>query len=222
MAGLAGRAPWWVIGLASGLALAASAVREATGLLNAGVEVPELREAWRRLELRASARRVSCYAVDWSRLGATGLDDCWSWNRGWTTVVIGLSAAADGPRGLVRFVGAEQDQEAPGYLRSLSGQQSAAFMATLPGPVSVHALPVDDRGRDIASAEALAGMVVPIGPNGQILGALSGQPQHTLALPLFDPSRFHTRRRTVDIRASLPVAQQIILRSMVVGATVEI
>ncbi|MEV6072983.1 type VII secretion protein EccE [Nocardia sp. NPDC052001] len=202
--------------------LPAAAVREATVLLHTGVRLPELREEWDHLGVGSSGRRVASFIVDWTRLGDDVLDDCWSWNRGWTTVVIGLSKGEDGPRGLVRFVGPEPEGTLPEYLRPMSGRQSEAFLATLPGEGSVRELPLAARGGDHAPAEVLADLVVPIGPNGQILGAISGQPQHTLALPLFDAARYHPRRRTVDIRAALPVAQQIVLRAMVVGASVEV
>ena len=73
-----------------------------------------------------------------------------------------------------------------------------------------------------APEEIAAGLSVPIGPNGQILGAISGQPRHRLAMPLFDPARYNPRRRSVDVHAELPVAQQIILRATVTGADIEV
>ncbi|MFF2554685.1 type VII secretion protein EccE [Nocardia sp. NPDC058058] len=202
--------------------LPAAAVHEATLLLHTGVRLPDLREEWDHLAMGNSGRQVASFLVDWTRLGDAVLDDCWSWNRGWTTVVIGLSSGEHGPRGLVRFLGPEPEGPLPGYLRPLIGRQSDAFLATLPGERSIRELPRADRGGDLAPAEVLAELVVPIGPNGQILGAISGQPQHTLALPLFDPVPYHPRRRSVDIRAALPVAQQIVLRAMVVGASVRV
>ncbi|WP_327146959.1 type VII secretion protein EccE [Nocardia sp. NBC_01327] len=201
--------------------LPASAVREATESLHEGVRLPELRETWNHLDLPTSGRRVSCFAIDWSGLAEAGLDDCWRWNQGWTTLVIGLSTTSSGARGLVRFIGPEPDNALPAYLLPLHGLQSSALQATLPGSMSVHHLPSED-SRVFASAEILAGLDIPIGPNGQIVGTISGQPHHTLALPLFDPAHFQPRRRAVDIRAMLPVAQQFVLRTMVVGASIEI
>ncbi|WP_067694224.1 type VII secretion protein EccE [Nocardia jejuensis] len=202
--------------------LPSAAVREATLLLHTGVRAPDLQQQWDHLSVGTAARRVTSFTVDWNRLGDTALDDCWSWNRGWTTVVIGLAHHQDGPRGLVRFVGPEPEHPLPPYLRPLPGRQLDAFLATLPGEKSVHQLPRRRDGSNLASTTLLPELFVPIGPNGQILGAISGQPHHTLAMPLYDPARYHPRRRSIDIRASLPVAQQIVLRAMVVGASVEV
>ncbi|MFJ9370110.1 type VII secretion protein EccE [Nocardia sp. NPDC101769] len=201
--------------------LPAAAMRDALRMLHAGVELSDLRETWTRLESTNPGRGVSSFAVDWSRLGAGGLDDCWSWDRGRTTVVISLSGRAAGPRGLVRFIGPTVDETPPVFLRPLVGRQSAALLATLPSTASARDLPTAP-GLDTAPADVMSQLAVPIGPNGQILGVISGQPMHTFALPLFDPTRYNPQRRSVDIRAELPVAQQIILRAVVVGADVVI
>jgi hypothetical protein len=100
--------------------------------------------------------------------------------------------------------------------------QSTALLATLPSATSIRALPQHDSGSDVAPEELLDELAVAIGPSGQILGSISGQPRHTLALPLFDPARFNPQRRTIDVHAALPVAQQIVLRAMAVGADVEV
>src|SRR5690606_10230075 len=85
-------------------ALPAAALREATRLLHAGVELPDLRETWTRLESSAPGRCVTSFVIDWDRLDGAGLDDCWSWNSGRTTLVVSLTAER-GPRALVRFIG---------------------------------------------------------------------------------------------------------------------
>ncbi|MEV5652503.1 type VII secretion protein EccE [Nocardia sp. NPDC052254] len=203
-------------------ALPADALREATRLLHAGVELTDLRERWGQMESPSSGRCVTSFAIDWTRLAGAGLDDCWSWNRGRTTLVVSLAGGALGPRGLVRYVGPPVTSAPADYLRRLGGRQSTALMATLPTRTSVSELPRDDTGNDLATAEMLAELPITIGPNGQILGAISGQPQHALALPLFDPAHYNPRRRTIDVHADLPVAQQIVLRAMVVGADVEV
>lgn len=203
-------------------ALPAAALREATRLLHAGVELPDLRETWTRLESSAPGRCVTSFVIDWDRLDGAGLDDCWSWNSGRTTLVVSLTAER-GPRALVRFIGpAVEAKDLPDYLKLISGRQASALLATLPGELSVDALPADETGSDTAALEQLWELPIAIGPNGQILGAVSGQPRHTLALPLFDPARYNPRRRSIDVRAQLSVAQQILLRATVVGAEVEI
>lgn len=203
-------------------ALPADALREATRLLHAGVEPAELRERWGQLESPASGRCVTSFSIDWTRLHGAGLDDCWNWNRGRTTLVVSLAGGALGPRGIVRYVGPPVTSAPVDYLRRLGGRQSTALLATLPTGTPVSALPPDDTGNDVASPELLAELPITIGPNGQILGSISGRPQHALALPLFDPARYNPRRRTIDVHADLPVAQQIVLRAMVVGADVEV
>ncbi|WP_245714159.1 type VII secretion protein EccE [Nocardia vaccinii] len=202
--------------------LPADALWEANRLLHAGVELSDLREKWSHLESSVPGRSVTSFLIDWTRLGGVGLDDCWAWNRGRTTVVVSLAGGAVGARGLVRYVGSAVPSAPVDYLLPLGGRQSAALLASLPTGTSTRDIAATESGVDIAEDAALSGLTVAIGPNGQILGAISGQPRHTLALPLFDPSRYNPQRRTIDVRADLPVAQQLVLRAMVVGADVEV
>lgn len=201
--------------------LPSAAMREAIRLLHAGVELSEVRERWGRVEA-APGRDMTSFLVDWDRLGGTALDDCWTWNRGHTTLVLGMTDVQQGPRALVRFVGPALTGALPDYLRRLPGQQVVALRASLPTETSLRAVPLMPSGTNSAPDELLADLAVPIGPNGQILGSISGQPRHTLALALFDSARYHPRRRKVDVQAKLPVAQQIVLRAMAVGADVEV
>ncbi|MEV5840107.1 type VII secretion protein EccE [Nocardia sp. NPDC052112] len=203
-------------------ALPAAALVEATRLLHAGVELSDLRETWTCMETSVPGRCVTSFLIDWTRLDGVGLDDCWAWNRGRTTLVVSLTDAETGPRALARYVGPPVTNAPPEYLRPLSGRQATALLASLPTGTSIRAVPADESGSDIAPEELLADLTIAIGPNGQILGSISGQPRHTLALPLFDPARYNPRRRTIDVHADLPVAQQIVLRAMVVGADVEV
>ncbi len=203
-------------------ALPAEALRQAIRLLHTGVEPSELRERWKHLESPVPGRGVTSYLIDWSRLGSTGLDDCWSWNRGRTTVVVSMAGGALGVRGLVRYVGPAASVAPPGYLRPLAGRQAEALRASLPTATSVHRLARTEFGGGTATPADLAGLSIAIGPSGQILGSISGRPKHTLALPLFDPARYNPRHRTINVYADLPIAQQIVLRAMVVGADVEV
>ncbi|WP_308248219.1 type VII secretion protein EccE [Nocardia nova] len=203
-------------------ALPAEALGDAIRLLHAGVELTDLRETWHHLESSVPGRSVTSYLIDWTRLGDAGLDDCWSWHRGRTTVVVSLAGGALGARGLVRYVGPASSVAPPGYLRPLGGRQADALRASLPTSTSVHRIPRTESGGDTATPEQLDALTIAIGPSGQILGSISGRPKHTLALPLFDPVRYNPRHRTIDVYADLPVAQQIVLRAMVVGADVEV
>lgn len=201
--------------------LPATAFVEATRLLHVGAEVTELSERWDCLRTPVPGRFVTSFGIDWSELDESGLDDCWTWNSGRTTLVVSLSEV-DGPRAAVRYVGPAMTEALPDYLRRLPGRQSLALRATLPTGASLRDLTRDERTVEEAPPETAAGLSVAIGPNGQILGAISGQPRHRLALPLFDPARYNPRRRAVDVQAMLPVAQQLVLRATVVGADIEV
>ncbi|MGW4241953.1 type VII secretion protein EccE [Nocardia sp. NPDC004722] len=196
--------------------LPAAALCAAARALHRDVELSDLTEHWRRLGSSVPGRGVTSFAVDWTRLGDTGFDDCWSRPRTRTTIVIALSGLR-GPRALVRFVGPEVTDDVPAYLVPLPGLQSAALLASLPTTASIRELPLPG-----GPARLPADLAVPIGPNGQILGTLTGGAGRLLALPLFDPVEHRPRRRAVEVRATLPVAQQILLRTVVVGARVVI
>lgn len=201
--------------------LPATAVVDATRLLHVGAELSELTEQWNCLKASVPGRFVTSFGIDWSELDGSGLDDCWTWNSGRTTLVVSLSGV-DGPRAAVRYIGPAMTEDLPDYLRRLPGRQALALRATLPTGVSLRALTCDENAVEEAPPEVRTDLRVAIGPNGQILGAISGQPRHRLALPLFDPARYNPRRRTVDVQAMLPVAQQLVLRATVVGADIEV
>ncbi|MGW0182890.1 type VII secretion protein EccE [Nocardia sp. NPDC003345] len=201
--------------------LPASAFVDATRLLHAGAELTDLSERWDCLRTPVPGRFVTTFGIDWDHLDDSGLDDCWTWNSGRTTLVVGLTAD-DGPRAVVRYIGPAMNEALPDYLRRLPGRQSLALRTSLPTGVTLNALTRDERTVEEAPADTAAALAIPIGPNGQILGAINGQPRHQLALPLYDPARYNPRRRTVDVQALLPVAQQLVLRATVVGADIEV
>jgi type VII secretion protein EccE len=200
--------------------LPAAHLGEATRLLHAGTELAELRETRRDLVSARGGRAVTSYCVGPDALDSAILDECWACAADHTTIALSLSRGEDAAvqaRALVRYVGARFDSPPVDGLRLLRGSQSDAFMASLPvGAANLRSdLPVIDPA-------AITGLQLPIGPSGQILGALSGRPGHALALPLFDQARFNPRRRFIDVRAQLPIVQQLVLRAAAVGAEVEI
>lgn len=221
-------------------ALPAAEFDTAIGLLHEGVDPTRLRERWGRLDSPMPGISVTNFWVDLNRLGNEPLDDAWIEHPGRTTVTISLSnetrstspyselTLLGGPtdahqetrlRALVRYVG----QTVPGpplrWLRSLNGRQSDALLASLPGPVSSLAL---GEGVPLVAGSGPAMLQVPIGPSGQILGALSDHPRHSLAVSLCDHVPYRPQRRMIDANVNLHVAQQIVLRAAVVGADVEI
>ncbi|MBL1079783.1 type VII secretion protein EccE [Nocardia sp. 2] len=200
--------------------LPTDAVVEATQLLHEGIVLDSLKERWGRLDCRATGRAVTVYELDSTTAAPTDLDHYWTHETGSTTVVVSLRKRL-APRVLVRYIApTDTDLPAESALRLLTGHQSTALLATLPTPTVVHALPTRTLDHDHDPTEPP--LQVTIGPNGQVLGAITGHRNHTLALPLFDPVHYHPRRRTVDVHAELPIAQQIVLRAAVVGADVEI
>lgn len=224
-------------------ALPAEAMQEATRLLHSGFELTDLNENWKCLAGPVSTRHVTSYEIDLARIDDTALDACWTWHTGRTTLAVSLtsragehggrSGAAVGVevRALARYVGAVPAVGRPRYLHPLTGCQSAALLASLPiggrGLLDRVSRPrrVDPvvwrMGSELAEPLAMR-LHLPLGPSGQILGAISGRPEHNLALPLYDPVPYNPRRRTIDVHAALPVAQQIVLRTVAVGADVEI
>jgi len=203
--------------------LPAARHREAAQLLHRGVELTELTEKWGRLVSPAPVAVTSCW-IDLHGLGGGSLDECWTQHPGRTTVTVSVSSTGPGTesrwgvRAFVRFVGPAVRSPWVPWLRSLGGHQSEALMASLPAGAGGRAL---GAGTEAAGA-SLSGLRIPIGPSGQIVGAIAGQAQHALAVQLFDPARYRPRRRRVKAGVTLRVAQQLILRAVVVGADVAI
>lgn len=221
-------------------ALPADEVRAAIGLLYDGFDITTLKERWGRLVVPNSNTRVVSYGVRLGELGDNVLDDCWAQHTGRTTLTVSLTreSGEDTPyselsllrptagtgksvqvRALVRFVGSEVESIRLPWLRPLGGRQSEALLASLPSAALARSV-VD--GTTLDSEALVKELRIPIGPDGQILGALSGQPQHTLAVPLYDQARYRPQRRVIDAHVNLPVAQQLVLRAAVVGADIEI
>lgn len=221
-------------------ALPAEAMRQAIALLGAGVDIAELTERWGRLESRTSGTCVTSFSVDPNAFGSSGFDEIWTHCPGRTTVVTSLTREAEhgspyalphllrtgvpgrqvtAVRSLVRYVGPAVPAPPLSGLRPLGGRQADALAATMPTGKSCAAAGL---GTAVPVDAIVDKIRTPIGPSGQILGAISGPGRRTLAVPLYDPARYQTRRRTIDVHATLPVVQQIVLRSAVVGADVEI
>ncbi|GEM31297.1 hypothetical protein NN3_23040 [Nocardia neocaledoniensis NBRC 108232] len=202
--------------------LPATALREAIRHLHAGVELDDLQETWHTIESSVAGRTMTSFLIDWDRFTDGDLDECWSMSPGRTTLVVSLSGASDRTHALVRFVGPAIGKAQPDFLRALTGRQFEALLASLPTATSVAKLADGEPANGGVARGAPVDLTVAIGPTGQILGAINGQPQHSLAMVLFDPAHFNTRHRSIDVRAALPIAQQIVLRAMVVGADVEV
>jgi type VII secretion protein EccE len=211
--------------------LPAEHLSEASKWLHIGVNPDYTREMWSRIEIETDVpgvqRAITTFIVDPAHLDSASLEQCWSYPSDYTTITVSLSTReSDEPTGrsgvgvwaLVRYLGAPMDEPPLPQLRLLGGRQSQALLATLPADAAAHMLGVAGAKLDDTGAM----LAIPIGPSGQILGAISGNTRHALAVPLFDPTRFNPRRRTIDVHAQLAVAQQLVLRAAAVGAGVEI
>ncbi|MGV0809484.1 type VII secretion protein EccE [Mycolicibacterium setense] len=194
--------------------LSASGIAAATNQLSDGVNLGSVEETWE--DCREGHFRLSSFAVQPDMLTTPGLGLLWTVPSYSTTVCLSLRESADEDlvqvRGLVRF---DSDVRVPTQLRGLTplhGQQYSALAATLPIP----AVPGAGRLGHWASGlrgDALSELALPASGCGQVIGA--DQEGRAVALPVFGP-----QIRRVEIIGTLHLAQQVVLRSLALGARV--
>lgn len=192
--------------------LDAEGIARATTALADGVNPATVEETWDMC--REGHFRLISYAIAPDSLNSAGLGQFWTVPSYSTTVCLSLRAG-DAPgqvmvRGLVRFDG-ESAQSPVGLagLIPLRGFQFSALVASL--PVSQPARPP---GHWIDGAQCdLAELAVPASGCGQVIGA--DERGRAVAVPLFGP-----RISRVEIRGTLHLAQQVVLRSLGLGARV--
>ncbi|CRZ17731.1 type VII secretion protein EccE [Mycolicibacterium neworleansense] len=194
--------------------LSASGIAAATNQLSDGVNLGTVEETWE--DCREGHFRLSSFAVQPHMLTTAGLGLLWTVPSYSTTVCLSLREAADEDlievRGLARF---DSDVRVPTELRGLTplhGQQFSALAATLPIP----AVPGSGQIEHWASGlrgDALSELALPASGCGQVIGA--DQEGRAVALPLFGP-----QIRRVEIVGTLHLAQQVVLRSLALGARV--
>lgn len=194
--------------------LSASGIAAATNQLSDGVNLGTVEETWE--DCREGHFRLSSFAVEPDMLTTPGLGLLWTVPSYSTTVCLSLREAAEEDlvqvRGLVRF---DSDLRVPTQLRGLvplHGQQFSALAATLPIPT----VPGADHIEHWASGlrgDALSELALPASGCGQVIGA--DEQGRAVALPVFGP-----QIRRVEIVGTLHLAQQVVLRSLAVGARV--
>ncbi|OLO99749.1 type VII secretion protein EccE [Mycolicibacterium porcinum] len=194
--------------------LSASGIAAATNQLSDGVNLGTVEETWE--DCREGHFRLSSFAVEPDMLTTPGLGLLWTVPSYSTTVCLSLREAAEEElvqvRGLVRF---DSDVRVPTQLRGLiplHGQQFSALAATLPIPT----VPGADRIEHWASGlrgDALSELALPASGCGQVIGA--DEQGRAVALPVFGP-----QIRRVEIIGTLHLAQQVVLRSLALGARV--
>ncbi|ORW74075.1 hypothetical protein AWC23_06080 [Mycobacterium saskatchewanense] len=185
-----------------------------TDELCAGLDPHDLQETWPacrrgRFELRTCFLRPSMFT-------AAGLGQLWTVPTQATTVCVSLRregrAGRIKLRGLVRFETFGPVRTRLDGLGELPGRQHAALMSTLPVPLPRRPLPQWVFGDGPDSIGALA---VPACGCGQLIGA--DELGRAVALPLFGP-----RVRRVELCGTLHLAQQVVLRSIALGARVRV
>ncbi|MED5814300.1 type VII secretion protein EccE [Mycolicibacterium sp. 050232] len=194
--------------------LSASGIAAATNQLSDGVNLGSVDETWE--DCREGHFRLSSFAVEPNMLTTPGLGLLWTVPSYSTTVCLSLREGAEEDlvqvRGLVRF---DSDLRVPTQLRGLiplHGQQFSALAATLPIPT----VPGADHIEHWASGlrgDALSDLALPASGCGQVIGA--DEQGRAVALPVFGP-----QIRRVEIVGTLHLAQQVVLRSLALGARV--
>lgn len=188
-------------------------------LLLAPVSAAASQEHWGSVQ--SGANYISTYVGDPAALSPAQLDQWWSWRTEDSVVMLRMCHGPHkgevlvGP--VVRYVttGKAARPLAEAKLSLPTGLQRLMLTAALPG---------GDRSLDVALPAAdLAALdedfAVPMGPAGQVLGQLDDGTMITV--PLWDQGAEPARRR-VEARVSTELAQQLILRAVVTGATVAI
>jgi hypothetical protein len=193
--------------------LGASGIAGAANQIADGVNIAAVHETWE--DCREGQFRLRSFAVPAEMTTNAGLGLLWTVPSYSTTVTLSLRNADDPElvrvRGIVRFDG---DVPVSGRrppiegLRELPGEQYAALAASLPIPAPVGRVDQWSYGhREIDLRE----LVVPASGCGQVIGAdVHGR---AIALPLFG-----TQVERVEISGSLHLAQQVVLRSLALGA----
>jgi type VII secretion protein EccE len=186
--------------------------------LSGGVSPDALDETWTachsgRIELRS-------FAIASARYTSDGLGALWTLPSRSTTVTLSLRRDAEREavelRGIVRLETLGGGRSGYAGLRQLSGRQFDAFLCALPlprprRPVS-HWLTIRGDGE---GARALTGLELPASGCGQVVGA--DEHGRAVALSLFGP-----RVTRVELHGTLHLAQQVVLRSLALGARVRV
>ncbi|WP_301122785.1 type VII secretion protein EccE [Mycolicibacterium fortuitum] len=194
--------------------LSASGIAAATNQLSDGVSLGTVEETWE--DCREGQFRLSSFAVQPDMLTTAGLGLLWTVPSYSTTVCLSLREAAEDDlvqvRGLVRF---DSDVRVPTQLRGLiplHGRQFSALAATLPIPALPGVRQIEHWASGLRT-DAFDELALPASGCGQVIGA--DQEGRAVALPLFGP-----QIRRVEIAGTLHLAQQVVLRSLALGARV--
>ena len=196
--------------------LSASEIGQATNQLTDGVSLATVEETWRTC--REGRFRLRSFAIKPRMLTTGGLGLLWTIPSYSTTVCLSLRHdRVRGPiqvRGLARFDTHGRVRIHLADLTHLRGHQFSALAASLPVP---------QPGRQVKHWAYTAGdadgdkdfehLQVPASGCGQVIGA--DEHGRAVALALFGP-----QIRRVELSGTLHLAQQVVLRSLALGAHV--
>ncbi|MET0474244.1 MAG: type VII secretion protein EccE [Mycobacterium sp.] len=204
-------------GLQASVTTAADMVHAVTELCS-GFTLESLDETW--AACHSGRFRLRSYGIAPAACTSEGLGSLWTLPSRSTTVTLSFRRAehrdAVELRGIVRLDSFGRGQPVHPGLRRLSGRQFDALVCALPMPSPRR--PVGEwmtvRNGD-EGAQALAGLELPASGCGQVVGA--DERGRAVALSLFGP-----RVTRVEVHGTLHLAQQVVLRSLALGARVRV
>lgn len=152
------------------------------------------------------------YSYSAADITSDTLNDAWSWRVDAAVTTITVSRAGDDAvvaRALVRTQTPQIPQLAPEvYLNPLPGQQIQAALSCVPGAARVSGP---------AGPCAPAGLLIPVGPAGILVGTVDDCDQlRPVLLPLTD-GEHNTRIRVDDLTPDSVYLRQLLIRSAAVG-----
>jgi type VII secretion protein EccE len=192
--------------------LTAAEIGQAVGQLCGGANLANLHEDWQYCS--DGNYRMTSFGLSRDMLTTQALGELWTVPSYATTVAISLrnvSAERVGVTGTVRF-----DSFGPlprtgiAAVTALPGRQFLALMSSLPMPRPERDITECSFGGPSTDFD---GLDIPAAGCGQVIGA--DRAGRAVALPLFGP-----RIGRVEIRGSLHLAQQVVLRALALGARV--
>lgn len=194
--------------------MTADEIAETTLELSHGLDTGTLDESWSacgkdRLQMRT-------FVVKPSTFTSAALGALWTVPSDSTTVCVSLRRDVRDDllrlRGLVRFDTSGRVRPRPRELGRLPGRQYAALMCGLPVPSPRRAI---SEWVVAQTADAVEDLELPAAGCGQVIGA--DEYGRAVALPLFGP-----RVNRVELCGTLHLAQQVVLRSVALGASVHV
>lgn len=194
--------------------MTAAEMTRAVTELSDGLDVTDIGESW--LACHAGRFELRSFSITPALFTTGGLESLWTVPSHSTTLCVTLRRNERDDvlqlRGLVRFgVQGRVRVDLPG-LEQLPGRQYAALLCSLPVPPPRRSVQRWVVGR---GATALHGLTLPTSGCGQLVGA--DEHGRAVALPLFGP-----RVQRVEMCGTLHLAQQVVLRSLALGAGVRV